>query len=132
MCSNSIVKHLIKTLYPSIGLGVKKGRVSCGPLYLVNGKWTAFIWRLYPKRCTIYASHSPIHIHIHTPRAIGCHARYHQLVRSNWGLGVLLRDTLTCPDTSTRPGWDRTSSPPTARRQLLPPELYHPIVHGSG
>ena len=35
-----------------------------------------------------------------------------QLVRSNWGLGVLLRDT------STRPGWDRTCNPPTARRQL--------------
>ena len=31
-----------------------------------------------------------------------------QLVR----LGVLLRDT------STRPGWDRTGNPPTARRQL--------------
>ena len=39
-----------------------------------------------------------------------------QLVRSNRGLGVLLRDT------STRPGWDRTGNPPTARRQLLPPE----------
>ena len=35
-----------------------------------------------------------------------------QLVRSNLGLGVLLRDT------STRPGWDRTGNPPTARRQL--------------
>ena len=35
-----------------------------------------------------------------------------QLVRSNWGLGVLLRDT------STSPGWDRTGNPPTARRQL--------------
>ena len=35
-----------------------------------------------------------------------------QLIRSNWGLGVLLRDT------STRPGWDRTGNPPTARRQL--------------
>ena len=35
-----------------------------------------------------------------------------QLVRSNWGLGVLLRDT------STRPGWDQTGNPPTARRQL--------------
>ena len=35
-----------------------------------------------------------------------------QLVRSNWGLGVLLRDTLT------RPGWDRTGNPPTASRQL--------------
>ena len=34
-----------------------------------------------------------------------------QLVRSNWGLGVLFRDT------STRPGWDQTGNPPTARRQ---------------
>ena len=31
-----------------------------------------------------------------------------QLVRSNWGLGVSLKDT------STLPGWDRTSNPPTA------------------
>ena len=44
-----------------------------------------------------------------------------QLVRSNWGLGVLLRDT------STRPGWDRTANPPTARRQLLAPEPYCPL-----
>ena len=43
-----------------------------------------------------------------------------QLVSRNWGLGVLLRDTLT------RPGWDRTGNPLTARRQLLPPEP-HPI-----
>ena len=43
-----------------------------------------------------------------------------QLVRSNWGLGVSLRDT------STRPGWDRTGNPPTARRQLLPPEPHRP------
>ena len=43
-----------------------------------------------------------------------------QLVRSNWGLGVLLRDT------STRPGWGRTGNPPTTRRQLLPPEPYRP------
>ena len=35
-------------------------------------------------------------------------------VRSNWGLGVLLRDT------STRPEWDQTGNPPTARRQLIP------------
>ena len=43
-----------------------------------------------------------------------------QLVRSNWGLGVSLRDT------STRPGWDRTGNPPTARRQLLPPQPHRP------
>ena len=35
-----------------------------------------------------------------------------QLDKSNWGLGVLLRDT------STHPGWDRTGNPPTARWQL--------------
>ena len=43
-----------------------------------------------------------------------------QLVRSDWGLGVSLRDT------STRPGWDRTGNPPTARRLLLPPEPLSP------
>ena len=37
-----------------------------------------------------------------------------QLVRSIWGLGVLLKNTSTCP------GWDRTGNPPTARQQLLP------------
>ena len=41
-----------------------------------------------------------------------------QLDGSNWQLGVLLRDT------SIRPRWDRTGNPPTARRQLLPPEPY--------
>ena len=41
-----------------------------------------------------------------------------QLVRSSRGLGVLLRDT------STRPGWDRTGDPLTAR--LLPPEPHRP------
>ena len=45
-----------------------------------------------------------------------------QLVRSNWGLSVLLRDTLT------RPGWDRTGNPLTAWRQLLPPEPYSHIA----
>ena len=49
-----------------------------------------------------------------------------QLVRSNWGLGVLLRDT------STRPGWDRTSNPPIARRQVLPPEPYRPLSEAVG
>ena len=42
-----------------------------------------------------------------------------QLIRSDWGLGVLLKDT------TTRPGWDRTGNPPTAGRLLLPPEPYY-------
>ena len=50
-----------------------------------------------------------------------------QLVRSNWGLVVLLRDT------STHPGWDRTGNPPTARRQLyllshIAPSPHRPIL----
>ena len=45
-----------------------------------------------------------------------------QLVRSNWGLGVLLRDT------STRPGWDRTGNPPTARRQLYLLSHIAPVI----
>ena len=44
-----------------------------------------------------------------------------RLVRSNRGLGVLLRDA------TTRPGRDRTGDPPTARRPLLPPELMSPL-----
>ena len=46
-----------------------------------------------------------------------------QLVGSNLELGVLLRDTLTCP------GWDRAGNPPTARRQLLAPETYRPFIN---
>ena len=45
-----------------------------------------------------------------------------QLIRSNWGLGVPLRDT------STRPGWDRTGNPPTARSQLLSHIATSPIA----
>ena len=48
-----------------------------------------------------------------------------QLVRSNWGLGVLLRDT------STRPGWDRTGNPPTARQQLYLLSHIAPRVTGN-
>ena len=63
--------------------------------------------------------HSFTHTFTHQRRSAAMQGT-NQLVRSNWGLGVLLRDT------STRPGWDRTGSPPTARRQLLPPEPYRP------
>ena len=62
--------------------------------------------------------HPFTHQHTNTPTV--AMQGTHQLVRSNWGFGILLRDT------STRPGWDQTGNPPTARRLLLPPEPYHP------
>ena len=54
----------------------------------------------------MYASDS--HTFTHQQRLAAMQVT-NQLIRSNWGLGVLLRDT------STRPGWNRTGNPPTAR-----------------
>ena len=64
----------------------------CIYLLMVNGLHlsSAFL------HITIYASHS----HIHTPTAIGCHARFRPACQEQSGVGVLLRDT------STHPGWD--------------------------
>ena len=45
-----------------------------------------------------------------------------QLVRSNRGLGVLLRDT------STRPGWDQTGNPSDCQTTALPPEPHRPHI----
>ena len=42
-----------------------------------------------------------------------------QRVRSNWGLGVLLRDT------STRSGWDQTGNPPTTALTSWAISPYH-------
>ena len=60
--------------------------------------------------------HPFTHTHTHQQRLAAMQGT-NQLVRSNLGLGVLLRDTSTCP------GWDRTDNPPAARL-LLPPEPY--------
>ena len=65
-------------------------------MHCMNGKWSAFIQHFYPKWYTIDGSHLSIYTHTHTPTAIGCHAR-DQLVGSNWGFVVLLRDTSTDP-----------------------------------
>ena len=64
-----------------------------------------------------------IHLFTHTfkhQQRLAAMQGTNQLVKSNWGFGVLLRDT------STRPGWDQTGNPPIARRQVLPPEPYRP------
>ena len=58
-------------------------------------------------------------IHTHSRRFAAMKGT-NQLIRSNWGLGVLLRDT------STHPGQDRTGKPPTARQLHLPPEPMSP------
>ena len=60
---------------------------------MVNGKWTAFIKRLYPKRFTIDASHSPIH----TPTAIGCHARYQPARQEQLGVRCLAQGHFDTP-----------------------------------
>ena len=60
---------------------------------MVNGKWTAFIQRLYPKRCKMYASHSPIH----TPTAIGCHARYQPACQEQFGVRCLAQGHFDTP-----------------------------------
>ena len=67
--------------------------------------------------------------HTHTlthQRQLAAMLGTNQLIRSNWGLGVLLKDT------ATRPGWDRTGNPLTARRQLLPPEPYRQVSAWAG
>ena len=88
-------------------------------LHLVNGL------HLYSAFIQSAVQFKPlIHPFTHTftlQRRLAAMQGTNQLVRSNWGLGVLLRDTSTCP------GWDRTGNPPTARRQLSPPEPYRPI-----
>ena len=89
-----------------------------------NGKQTAFIQ--YSAFIQSALQFMPlIHPFTHTfthQRRLAAMQGTNQLIRSNWGLGVQLRDT------STRPGWDRTGNPPTARRQFLPPELYRPQI----
>ena len=69
----------------------------CQSLIHAFGKWTAFIQRLYPKRCTIYASHSPIHTHIYTPTAIGCHARYQPARQEQLGVRCLAQGHFDTP-----------------------------------
>ena len=86
------------------------------PLEMVNGLhlYSAFIQSAVQFKPLI---HPFTHTFTHQRRLAAMQGT-NQLVRSNRGLGVLLRDTSTCP------GWDRTGNPPTARRQLLPPEPY--------
>ena len=90
-------------------------------LHLYSALYSAFIQsavHLYSAFIQRAVQFMPL-IHTHTfthQQRLAAMQGTNQLVRSNWGLGVLLRDT------STRPGWDRTGNPPTARRLLLPPE----------
>ena len=53
---------------------------------MVNGKWPAFIQRLYPKRSAIDASHSPIHTH---QRPLAAMQGTDHVVRRNLGLRTL-------------------------------------------
>ena len=66
--------------------------------------------------------------HLHTltfthQRRLAAMQGTNQLIRSNWGLGVLLRDT------STRPGWESNRQPSDCQTTALPPESSHPVPH---
>ena len=57
-----------------------------------------------------------IHTHIHTPTAIGCHARYQPAREEQLGVRRLAHGHFDTP----------SGNPLTARRVLLPPEPYRP------
>ena len=85
------------------------------PVFVImaNGKILAFKLHLYPKHCTIDASHSPIHTHIHTPTAIGCQGT-NQLDNGQFRVLVYCSGTL----------WHTQGGIKPATRQwlLLPPK----------
>ena len=87
-------------LHPDLTLAVRRRRSSFGHIK-VNGLhlYSAFIQSALQFMPLI---HPFTHTFTHQRRLAAMQGT-NQLVRSNWGLGVLLRDT------STRPGWDRTS-----------------------
>ena len=91
--------------------------------YLCDGKWTAFILRLYPKRCTVYASHSPVHTHVQSHDWLPCKVP----ISSSGAIGGVL---LT--DTSTRPGWDRICTFPRVFSSLVPGSVLYFRVRRSG
>ena len=64
---------------------------------MVNGPF------IYPKRCTIDASHSPIHTHIHTPTAIGRHARYQPARQERLGVRCLAQGRFDTPRVGIKP-----------------------------
>ena len=66
-------------------------------LVLGTGRWTAFYIAPLSKRCTIYASHSPVHTHIHTPTAIGCHARHQPARQEQSGVRCLAQGHFDTP-----------------------------------
>ena len=48
----------------------------------LDGKWTEFIDRFYPKCFTIFPDNSPVHAHIHRPTAESATRGDSQLVRA--------------------------------------------------
>ena len=52
---------------------------------------------------TIYFSYSPIHTHIHTPTAIGCHARYQPARQEQLGVRCLAHGHFDTPRVGFKP-----------------------------
>ena len=90
---------------------------------MVNGLhlYSAFI----QSALQFFASHSPIHTHIHTPTAIGCHARYQPARQEQLGVRCLGGHFDT-----PRVGSNR--QPSDCQTTALPPEPYRPTFVGQG
>ena len=85
---------------------------------MVNGLhlYSAFI----QSALQFFASHSPIHTHIHTPTAIGCHARYQPARQEQLGVRCLAQGHFDTP----RVGSNR--QPSDCQTTALPPEPHRP------
>ena len=92
---------------------------------MVNGLhlYSAFIQSAF---YNFFASHSPIHTHIHTPTAIGCHARYQPARQEQLGVRCLAQGHFDTP----RVGSNR--QPSDCQTTALPPEPYRPQIDCKG
>ena len=112
---NGVHVELVNYLVNALSGGISWSRVTKLNGKMVNGlhSYSAFIQSAVQFMPLI---HPFTHTFTHQRRLAAIQGT-NQLVRSNWGLGVLLRETSTCP------GWDRTGNPPTARWHLLPSQI---------
>ena len=90
---------------------------------MVNGLhlYSAFIQSFIQ---IFFASHSPIHTHIHTPTAIGCHARYQPARQEQLGVRCLAQGHFDMPRVESN------LQPSDCQTTALPPEPHRPTING--